>query len=341
MMKKNQLSLNYLFILFLLVAAMALAACGTAADSVSAAGDDAAIAVAAAIDEVEAVQDDTVQTNATENAIAENAVAEADVVDAAAAVDVLDTVPVDTYQDMAVSINGANGNGYGQGGSGQGTPVTPSGKLTAAEIEALLYMREEEKLARDVYLTLHEEWGTPIFSNIANSEQAHMDAVLYLIESFGLEDPAAGLGVGEFQIQDLQALYDQLVNQGQDSPEAALLVGGLIEEVDIKDLEENIAAAVNPSVIQVFENLLSGSINHLKGFARNYVNQTGNSYEAQYMSQSAVDELIDTASGQGNGPGGNFTGSEARGNGRGGRGGGQGGNSDGQGNSNGRGGRSG
>jgi predicted small secreted protein len=339
MMKKNQLSLNYLFILVLLVASMALAACGTAADSASAAGNDAAIAVAAAIDEVEAVQNDTVQADAAAAAAA--VVADPAVVNAAAAVDVLENVPADTYQDTAVSGNGANGNGYGQGGSGQGTPVTPSGDLTTAEIEALQYMREEEKLARDVYLTLFDKWGTPIFSNIANSEQAHMDAVLYLIESFGLEDPAADLGIGEFQNPDLQVLYDQLVKQGQDSPEAALLVGGAIEEIDILDLEENIGAAVNPSVIQVFENLLSGSINHLKGFARNYVNQTGNSYEAQYMSQSAVDELIDTASGQGNGPGGNFTGSEARGNGRGGRGGGQGGNSDGQGNSNGRGGRSG
>ena len=311
-MKKNQLSPNYLFILFLLAASMLLAACGTAAETASAAQDDSVAAAAAVTDTDGAVQDETVQEEAA--------------------------VFEDTSQDTAVSGYGANGNGYGQGGSGQGTPITPSGELSEVEIEALLYMREEEKLARDVYLTLHEEWGTPIFSNIANSEQAHMDAVLYLIESFGLEDPAAGLGVGEFQIQDLQALYDQLVNQGQDSPEAALLVGGLIEEVDIKDLEENIAAAVNPSVIQVFENLLSGSINHLKGFARNYVNQTGNSYTAQYMSQEAVTEIIGTASGQGNGPGGNFTGSEARGNGR---GGGQGGNGGGQGNSNGRGGRSG
>ena len=311
-MKKNQLTPNYLFILFLLAASMLLAACGTAAETASAAQDDSVAAAAAVTDTDGAVQDETVQEEAA--------------------------VFEDTSQDTAVSGYGANGNGYGQGGSGQGTPITPSGELSEVEIEALLYMREEEKLARDVYLTLHEEWGTPIFSNIANSEQAHMDAVLYLIESFGLEDPAAGLGVGEFQIQDLQALYDQLVNQGQDSPEAALLVGGLIEEVDIKDLEENIAAAVNPSVIQVFENLLSGSINHLKGFARNYVNQTGNSYTAQYMSQEAVTEIIGTASGQGNGPGGNFTGSEARGNGR---GGGQGGNGGGQGNSNGRGGRSG
>ena len=43
-------------------------------------------------------------------------------------------------------------------------------------------MREEEKLARDVYLTLYDIWGTPAFNNIASSEQTHMDAVLMLID---------------------------------------------------------------------------------------------------------------------------------------------------------------
>jgi hypothetical protein len=314
-MKKNQLSPNYLFILFLLAASMLLAACGMAAETASAAQDDSVAAAAAVTDTDGAVQDETVQEEAA--------------------------VFEDTSQDTAVSGYGANGNGYGQGGSGQGTPITPSGELSEVEIEALLYMREEEKLARDVYLTLYETWGTRVFSNIAGSEQAHMDAIAYLLTSFGLEDPAAGKAVGEFENQELQALYIQLVDQGQESLEAALLVGGAIEEIDILDLEETIAAVENPSLIQVFENLLNGSINHLQAFAGNYKNQTGNSYTAQYMSQEVVDELIGTTSGQGNGPGGNFTGSEARGNGRGGRGGGQGGNGGGQGYGNSRSGRSG
>jgi hypothetical protein len=326
MMKKIKLSPNYLIILILLAALMLIAACGTAANTASAAQVDTVASVEAAIPEVEAVQDEALQ---------EDAAAEA----SAAIADVLENESVDTNQNTAVPGNGANA--YGQGGPGQGAPVSPSGELTDVEIESLLYMREEEKLARDVYLTLHETWGTPIFSNIAGSEQAHMDAVAYLLTSFGLEDPAVDKAVGEFDNQELQALYGQLVGRGQESLEDALLVGGLIEEIDIKDLQENIEKIDNPSIIQVFKNLLNGSMNHLNGFVRNYENQTGNSYEAQYMSQAAVDELIGTTSGQGNGPGGDFTGSEARGNGRGGRGSGQGGNGGGQGNGNNRSGRSG
>ena len=39
--------------------------------------------------------------------------------------------------------------------------------LTDDEAAALAYLREEEKLARDVYLTLADTWQLPIFANIA------------------------------------------------------------------------------------------------------------------------------------------------------------------------------
>ncbi len=61
--------------------------------------------------------------------------------------------------------------------------------LTEAEVEGLLYMREEEKLAHDVYVTLYGIWGTPVFQNIANSEQTHTEAVKNLLDIYGLEDP--------------------------------------------------------------------------------------------------------------------------------------------------------
>jgi hypothetical protein len=72
--------------------------------------------------------------------------------------------------------------------------------LTKPEIDALLLMREEEKMARDVYLQLNDLWGLPIFQNIESSEQTHMDAVKTLLDRYGLQDPAAGRGEGEFSI---------------------------------------------------------------------------------------------------------------------------------------------
>ena len=196
----------------------------------------------------------------------------------------------------------ARGSGAGPG-QGQGTPVAPTGELSAAEAEALQFMREEEKMARDVYLALYAIWGVPVFDNIAASEQAHMDAVGYLLDSFGITDPAAGQAQGVFTNPDLQALHDQFVSQGSASLAAALLAAGAIEETDILDLQARLAQSENTAVIQVFENLLAGSENHLRAFAGNYERQAGEAYQPQLLSQEAYLAIINATSGRGMGPG--------------------------------------
>ncbi|MEA3310094.1 MAG: DUF2202 domain-containing protein [Chloroflexota bacterium] len=164
----------------------------------------------------------------------------------------------------------------------------------------LIFMREEEKLARDVYLTLYEQWGLRIFTNIADAEQTHMDAVATQLERYELEDPTVGLEVGEFVNADLQALYDELVATGSRSLEEALNVGAAIEEIDILDLEEYLAEVEVPEIIRVYENLLSGSRNHLRAFTSTLSQQTGEIYLPQYLDQDAYAEIVGTE-GPGNG----------------------------------------
>ena len=138
------------------------------------------------------------------------------------------------------------------------------------------FMREEEKVARDVYLTLYDEWGLRVFSNIASSEQQHMDAILTLINLYGLTDPVGSNDVGVFTNPDLQALYDDLLAQGLESPAAAIEVGILIEQTDIADLQTRLAATDNSNIERVYNNLLRGSQNHLAAFERTAVNATTN-----------------------------------------------------------------
>ncbi|QRN84255.1 DUF2202 domain-containing protein [Chloroflexota bacterium] len=164
--------------------------------------------------------------------------------------------------------------------------------LTEAEVEGLLYMREEEKLAHDVYVTLYGIWGTPVFQNIANSEQTHTEAVKNLLDIYGLEDPAISSPVGVFVNPDLQALYDQLVDLGSKSQADALKVGAAIEEIDILDLQANLEIVTAADVRQVYENLLFGSENHLRAFTSVLAQQTGEIYEPQYMDQTAYDAIV-------------------------------------------------
>jgi hypothetical protein len=147
---------------------------------------------------------------------------------------------------------------------------TPSGMATsfseAGDAEGILFMVEEEKLARDVYLTLGDLWGLPIFTNIASAEQRHMDAVLGLVDSYGLAAQIQVGSVGSFANEELQKLHNDLVDLGSQSIESALEVGAIIEEVDIKDLEAYLAATDADDVATVYEKLLRGSRNHLRAF---------------------------------------------------------------------------
>jgi hypothetical protein len=157
----------------------------------------------------------------------------------------------------------ANMNGQQRRGS---RPLPPSVQLTEAEESHILYMREEEKLARDVYLTLYELWGAEIFANISESEQRHMDALKNLITRNELIDPVVNDAVGEFTNPDFAALYDQFVTDGSESLEAALGRGVYIEEIDIADLEQALKETSMRAVERVFQNLLNGSYNHLDAF---------------------------------------------------------------------------
>ncbi|HRF61835.1 MAG TPA: DUF2202 domain-containing protein [Candidatus Competibacter sp.] len=163
-------------------------------------------------------------------------------------------------------------------------------ELSTEEIQTLTFMREEEKLARDVYLTLNDIWAQPVLANIAESEQRHMDAMLALLDQYQLADPAS-LEVGIFNNTDLQALYEQLIARGRQSALEALYVGAAIEEIDILDLQRAIAETNHTDLQQSYENLLAGSNNHLRAFVRNIENQ-GLVYEPQYLSVEQLEAIL-------------------------------------------------
>ena len=144
------------------------------------------------------------------------------------------------------------------------------GNLTLKEIDHITYMREEEKLARDVYLTLYELYPAPIFDNISASEQRHMDALERLIEKYGLNDPAEDDTVGKFTNQVFTKLYKDLVDKGEMSYCGALQVGIDIEVLDIEDIEIALRDVTAQDVNRVLNNLLSGSYNHLNAFTSQY-----------------------------------------------------------------------
>lgn len=140
------------------------------------------------------------------------------------------------------------------------------GALSDQEIANIVYLREEEKLARDVYLVMLDLWQEEIFANISESEQRHMDALARLIDKYNLDDPVTDDSVGAFTNPEFTELFNQLVDAGSASLEAALAVGVQIEELDIADIEQMLTQTDHRDVQNVLENLLAGSYNHLDAF---------------------------------------------------------------------------
>ncbi len=157
-----------------------------------------------------------------------------------------------------------------KGGKGNCVQAIDSIKydLSATEKDGLIYMRLEEKLARDVYLTLSKTYNQKMFVNIPESEQRHMDLVKALLDKYEIPDPVTENEIGSFTNVDFKKLYDELVAKGQTSFKDAMLVGKEIEEMDIKDLTERIEQSDNPDIKSVYENLKQGSENHLRAFTK-------------------------------------------------------------------------
>ncbi len=172
-------------------------------------------------------------------------------------------------------------------------PVTGE-SITDADKEALLFMLEEEKLARDTYFYLDSVWSINTFANIKLSEQQHMDAVENLINSYSISYQIQPMGVFEDTL--LQNFYNQFITDGVQSKINALKIGATIEDLDIVDLREFIAHTDNQNLIAVFENLECGSRNHLRSFVKDIV-QEGATYTPQFLTQMDYDLIINSPSG--------------------------------------------
>jgi hypothetical protein len=184
------------------------------------------------------------------------------------------------------------------------TPVLKSidpatGTVTAEIADWLKFMREEEKLAHDLYTAFSKEYTVPVFSNIAKAEANHMNAILSLLETYSIDDPAS-TEEGVFNDQSLQDLYNTLLEQGKASLIDALQVGALVEETDLLDLADIYNLDAGDDITAVAEALMLGSRNHLRAFVR-VLSVNGVEYAPVALEQDEFDAIIASGWERGNG----------------------------------------
>ena len=161
-------------------------------------------------------------------------------------------------------------------------------------IDAILLLREEEKLARDVYLTFSWWYDLPVFPNIARSEQQHMNLVALLLDRYGLPDPAEGKGIGEFSDPWVQGLFDYLVALGAESLVGALTAGAMIEDVDIYHLEHILDHSDFDDVNLIVQNMVAGSRNHMRSFVGALEKHDATYVPEDYLTQDELDEILNS-----------------------------------------------
>lgn len=165
--------------------------------------------------------------------------------------------------------------------------------LTEKDIAGLLRMREEEKLAFDVYRTLGDKWNLKIFYNISSSELTHSNSVKAALDLYGVKDPITNNSVGVFVSKEFQDFYNNFVDKGQRSLEDALIVGATIEDLDIYDLDRFIKETKNQDLLLLYKNLQKGSRNHLRAYVRN-IQLNGGNYVSQYISNEVFRSIINS-----------------------------------------------
>lgn len=133
--------------------------------------------------------------------------------------------------------------------------------------EDLQFMREEERMARDLYKAFADTYDDAApFANITRSEDRHYDAVGVLLDRYDVTDPSAGKAAGTYAFPEIQKLYDGWLAEGNASLAAAYGVGVELETADIADLKAAVNEHTEADVDQVFGSLLNASEHHLAAF---------------------------------------------------------------------------
>jgi hypothetical protein len=167
--------------------------------------------------------------------------------------------------------------------------------LTELEKNDLLFLREEEKLARDIYIYAYTKYQNTVFNSISQSEQKHMDNVLSILNQYSIPDPSS-TQIGVFNNAALQSLYNQLKSQVDISASESLKVGATIEELDINDIDNFIANTSNSQLLNMYEKLNCGSKNHIRSFTSQIIS-SGNVFVPQYITVQEYNTILNSPSG--------------------------------------------
>jgi len=166
--------------------------------------------------------------------------------------------------------------------------------LDSAESAALVYLREEEKLALDIFVRLQARWGSRVFGNISEVEDRHFRMIKLLLDRYQLQDPSSNNPAGTFNNAGIQELYSSFSAEGEKSLRDALKVSAAIEDLDIHDLANAAQSTDNSDLKLVYGHLRTASENHMRAFVKQ-LKRAGDTYLPQHIDQAKFYQIIGDA----------------------------------------------
>jgi hypothetical protein len=180
----------------------------------------------------------------------------------------------------------------------------------------LVFICEEEKLARDVYRVLGRRFPeVGVFADMEANREHSRCAVRDLLRKYRVSTPLVNDNVGVFSWgiygRYFMEKYLVLTNQGSTTPLNAFYVGAFMEELNIQEINEcpkvivDISNGINevtacgmrytrnPEVLRIYKSLLDESRRHLRLLVRGIEQQIGTgNYVAQVLQQDVVNDIL-------------------------------------------------
>lgn len=146
--------------------------------------------------------------------------------------------------------------------------------LTIAEQNDLLYMIEKEKMMRNIYKTMFQEYNVELFQSIYQAKESHLSLLSSKIDKYDVHNPLVYSAENEFENSSLQLVYDDFLAKKLIYEIEALNFVKNMEERHINYVETTVSQVDgNDDIVSVYNVILLGSQAHLDallGFASGY-----------------------------------------------------------------------
>jgi len=139
-----------------------------------------------------------------------------------------------------------------------------SNDFSDQEKAGLILLVEKEKLHRDVYMAMANNCQLPLVGELCSCDENYMNLLSIKIDKYGLTNPLVGKEAGEYHDTNVQAVYDDFIENCGTGQYSMMQFAKLMEENDLDIIYEQLEIIEgNTDVMQLYVGLKDASVKQL------------------------------------------------------------------------------